>query len=82
MMPAVPTLHQNGSQGLYFEHLGALAPDMGRSTLRGLILSIWVAWRQIWDSEGLFGASGRPGPAFKRKCCTLWAFKGKCPTLW
>ena len=33
-----------GVQGSLFEYLGCLAPDMARMSLRGIILSIWVAW--------------------------------------
>ena len=42
---------QNGSQRLHFEHLGCLAPDIARMSFRGLILSIWAPWRQIWPER-------------------------------
>ena len=44
---ARPQYDQNEPQRSYFEQLGALAPDMARTGLRGLILSIWAAWAQI-----------------------------------
>ena len=48
---------QNEPQRHHFEHLGGLAPDMARMSLRGIILSIWAAWPQIWPdraSEGVY----------------------------
>ena len=50
---------QNEPQEPYFEHFGCLAPDMARMSLRRLILSILVAWCQIWPewaSRTLFWA--------------------------
>ena len=47
----------------YFEHLGALGPDMTRTGRGGLILSIWTAWSQMRPeraSEVPFRASGLP----------------------
>jgi hypothetical protein len=59
-----PRYGQNEPQRHHFQHLGGLAPDMARMSLRGIILSIWAAWLQIWPewtSEASFWASGRPG---------------------
>jgi hypothetical protein len=39
---------QNEPQEPYFEHFGCLAPDMARMSFRRFILSILVAWCQIW----------------------------------
>jgi len=54
-------------QGILQPGGSALGPDVTRTGLRGLILSIWAAWPQIWPewaSEALFSASGRPGPRY------------------
>jgi len=31
-----------------FEHFGSLAPDIAKMSLRRLVLSMFVAWSQIW----------------------------------
>ena len=49
--PKSGPLKGSENQRPHFEHLGCLAPDMTRMGLRGLILSIWTPWPQIWPER-------------------------------
>ena len=44
-------LAEHGQIWAHFEHLGCLAPEMGRMGLRELIWSIWAPWSQIWPER-------------------------------